>query len=118
MFMSLHQTAPAHGARQNPYTRRLAEFVSSLRYEQIPEEVRARIKLLILDTFGCAIYGVELPWSRILIETLASVDSGREYGVWGSRHRLSAPHAALVNGSLVEGFELDDVHRFGVLHVG
>jgi 2-methylcitrate dehydratase PrpD len=32
--------------------------------------------------------------------------------------RLSAPHAALVNGTLVQSFELDDVHRQGVLHVG
>ena len=34
------------------------------------------------------------------------------------RERLSAPHAALVNGTQVQGFELDDVHRQGVLHVG
>ncbi|HEY1289794.1 MAG TPA: MmgE/PrpD family protein, partial [Burkholderiales bacterium] len=32
--------------------------------------------------------------------------------------RLSAPHAALANGTQVQGFELDDVHRAGVLHVG
>ena len=31
---------------------------------------------------------------------------------------LSSPHAALVNGTQVQGFELDDVHRQGVLHVG
>src|SRR6202035_1313317 len=38
--------------------------------------------------------------------------------VWGTGRRLSAPHAALVNGTLVQSFELDDVHRAGVLHVG
>src|SRR5204862_1939674 len=32
--------------------------------------------------------------------------------------RLSAPHAALANGTQVQSFELDDVHRAGVLHVG
>jgi len=32
--------------------------------------------------------------------------------------RLSSPHAVLVNGALVQSFELDDVHRVGVLHVG
>jgi 2-methylcitrate dehydratase PrpD len=110
----------AHAAADvdNRYTRGIAEFVSGLTYERIPPEVRDRIKLLILDSLGCAIYAVELPWSRILIETLASVDAGGDCGVWGSRRRLSAPHAALVNGTLVQGFELDDVHRFGVLHVG
>jgi 2-methylcitrate dehydratase PrpD len=38
--------------------------------------------------------------------------------VWGTDVKLSAPHAALVNGTQVQGFELDDVHRQGVLHVG
>ncbi len=31
---------------------------------------------------------------------------------------MSSPHAALVNGTQVQGFELDDVHRKAVLHVG
>ncbi len=38
--------------------------------------------------------------------------------IWGTNKKLSAPHAALVNGTQVQGFELDDVHRAGVLHVG
>ena len=38
--------------------------------------------------------------------------------MWGTRQKLSAPHAALVNGSQVQGFELDDVHRTAVLHTG
>ena len=107
--------APATG---NLHTRRIAEFVSGLRYPAIPPEVIERIKLLILDSLGCAIYGTELEWSRMLMETLAAVDESRGCGVWGTRQRLSAPHAALVNGTLVQSFELDDVHRVGVLHVG
>ena len=38
--------------------------------------------------------------------------------MWGTQEQLSAPHAALVNGTLVQSFEFDDVHRQGVLHVG
>ena len=102
----------------NPFTSGMARFVAGLRYEAIPQEVRERIKLLILDSLGCAIFGTELEWSRILMETLSRVDSTRGCGVWGTSLRLSAPHAALVNGALVQSFELDDVHRQGVLHVG
>ena len=102
----------------NPQTRGVAEFVSGLRYDAIPEDVRARIKLLILDSLGCALYGADLPWSRILIDTLSGLDDTRAVGLWGTNKRLSAPHAALVNGTLVQSFELDDVHRQGVLHVG
>lgn len=108
----------SHATAENPYTRGLAAFVSGLRYEQIPGEVIQRIKLLILDALGCAIYGVDLQWSRILLKTLSELDATRTCGVWGTSSRLSAPHAALLNGTLVQGFELDDVHRVGVMHVG
>jgi aconitate decarboxylase len=104
--------------RSNPDTSAVASFVAGLRYERIPGEVIERIKLLILDSLGCAIFGTGLEWSRILMETLASVDSTAGCRVWGTERRLSAPHAALVNGTLVQSFELDDVHRQGVLHVG
>src|ERR1700693_6222147 len=107
-----------HGTANNPHTRKIAEFVSGLTYEQIPAEVRERIKLLILDSLGCAIYGADLEWCRILQASLEAVDATRTTSVWGTRLSLSSPHAALINGTQVQGFELDDVHRQGVLHVG
>ena len=109
----------AHDATSdNPYTHRIAEFVSGLEYEKIPEAVRTRAKLVMLDALGCALYGADLEWTRILQQTLSRVDSTRACAVWGTQLKLSAPHAALVNGTQVQGFELDDVHRAGVLHVG
>jgi aconitate decarboxylase len=100
------------------HTRRVAEFVSRLTYERIPAEVRDRIKLLILDSLGCAIYGADLEWCRILRGTLEALDATRTTSIWGTAARLSSPHAALINGTQVQGFELDDVHRTAVLHVG
>ncbi|HVY44096.1 MAG TPA: MmgE/PrpD family protein [Hyphomicrobiaceae bacterium] len=108
----------AHGAADNRYTRGIAEFVSGLRYEQIPQDVLARLKLLMLDSLGCALFGARLEWSQILRATLAAVDTSSGATLWGTSERLSAPHAALVNGTAVQSFELDDVHRHGVLHVG
>jgi aconitate decarboxylase len=102
----------------NRYTRGLAEFGAGLKYEAIPPEVRERLKLLILDALGCALYGAHLEWCRIVRSTLSSLDDTRTCSVWGTSDRLSAPHAALANGTQVQGFELDDVHRAGVLHVG
>src|SRR5437660_11377690 len=109
---------PEAATAQNSYTRRIAEFISGLRYENIPGQVRERLKLLILDSRGWAIYGAHLEWCRILRETLEQVDKTRATSIWGGDRRLSSPHAALVNGTQVQSFELDDVHREGVLHVG
>src|ERR1700751_3026299 len=103
---------------QNAHTRRIAEFVSQLNYDQIPAPVRERLKLLVLDSLGCAIYGAQLEWCRILRQTLEQLDKTRDASICGTERKLSSAHAALVNGTQVQGFELDDVHREGVLHVG
>ena len=108
----------AHAGANNIHTRKIAEFVSGLTYEKIPAEVRERIKLLILDSLGCAIYGANLEWCRILRTTLEALDATRTTSIWVTDPQLSSPHAALLNGTQVQGFELDDVHRKAVLHVG
>ena len=108
----------SHESRDNPYTRGIAKFVSGLEYDHIPAEVINRIKLLILDSIGCSLYGQKLEWIKILQETLAAVDTSQTAQVWGAKNRLSLPHAVLVNGTQIQGFELDDVHRQGVMHVG
>src|SRR5262245_34391808 len=107
-----------HSTTDNIHTRRIADFVSQLRFEQIPEPVRERGKLLVLDSLGCAIYGAELEWCRILQQTFGDLDASRTTSIWGTAQKLSSTNAALVNGTEVQGFELDDVHRDGVLHCG
>lgn len=102
----------------NPYTYCLASFIAGLRYEQIPAEVVRRVKLLILDSLGCGLFGSLPQHSKILLGALARLDRSTECGVWGTEQRLSAPHAALVNGSMIQGFELDDAHSRGSVHVG
>jgi len=108
----------AHTGGDNVHTRAIAEFVSGLTYEKIPAEVRERIKLLILDSLGCAIYSANLEWCSILRDTMEELDATRTTSIWGTSKKLSSDHAALVNGTQVQGFELDDVHRKAVLHVG
>jgi len=72
----------------------------------------------MLDAIGCGLYAADLEWNRILQNTLGKLDTTRACAVWGTALKLSAPHAVLVNGSQVQGFELDDVHKVGVLHTG
>src|SRR6185295_15858190 len=105
-----------HSSTDNVHTRKIADFVAGVRYEQIPAEVRERLKLLILDALGCAIYGAKLEWCRIVQVTFGKLDSTRTNSVWGTGQKLSSTNAALVNGTEVQSFELDDVHRVGVLH--
>ena len=109
-----HQTEQA----DNRYTKRIAQFVSGLNYDKIPEAVRARIKLLILDSLGCGIYGALKEHSQIATKGITLIDNSKNCGIWGTDIRASAPNAALLNGTFVQGFELDDIHRKGAMHVG
>ena len=78
--------------QDNRYTAGIATFVAGLRYEDIPDEVRTRIRLLILDSLGCALYGADLPWTRILQRTLSGLDTTPGCAVWGPGLRARRPH--------------------------
>jgi 2-methylcitrate dehydratase PrpD len=104
------------GHTDNPYTQGLATFIANLRYEDLPQDVRHRAKLLVLDGLGCGLYASDLEWSTMLRDALLPIDSSRDCAVWGTSHRLSSVHATLCNGTQVQGFELDDVHREAVMH--
>ena len=79
----------------NHYTRGLARFIANLRYEELPDQVRHRAKLMILDALGCGMYASDLHWSTLLRDTLLAQDSTRDVAVWGTPYRLSTVHATL-----------------------
>lgn len=105
-------------AAQRSYTSEVARYIADLRYEDVPSEVLERLKLLVLDSLGCGLYGAKLEASGILIDRLRSMDHTEACAVWGSPTRMSAPHAVLVNGMLIQSFELDDYHTHGLVHNG
>ena len=99
-------------------TRDLARFGATLQYSDIPAEAVERIKLSILDSVGCCLYGATLPWTRKVAE-LADVE--RAHGVAsfiGMGRKSSASLACLVNGTSGHAFELDDIHKESIIHAG
>jgi aconitate decarboxylase len=111
--------SPAHGPPLDaPVTSALARFVADLAPGDLPVEVLDHIKLCLLDTLGCALFGSTLEWSRILVGTLARLDPDRSTSVWGTPTGLGPAHAALANGAAAHGFELDDLHKEAILHPG
>jgi len=70
----------------------------------------------LLDGIGCLLVGSHLPWSEIGVEALTKFDNGGGIAGWGGR-TTSAATAALLNGSFIQGFELDDYYPAAPLHV-
>ena len=97
-------------------TGRLAHWLQHLSLDDVPGEVRERAKYLLLDGVACALVGARLPWSRTAVETVLRFEGsgGRTIIGWG--RTASAPVACLLNGTFIQGFELDDFHPLGPLH--
>jgi aconitate decarboxylase len=102
----------------NGPTRALARFSAGLTYDAIPPSVIDHIKLCILDSLGCGLFGSTLTCPRIIADFTHSLGGRQESAVWGHRFRVSAPNAALVNGTAVHSFELDDLHKTSIVHPG
>ncbi len=81
--------------------------------QDIPTAVVGHAKLMMLDSIGCGVLGAGLPWSVRLRAALEGVEAPGDVSVWGTGVKLSAPSAALANGTAVHGFELDDVGAGG-----
>jgi 2-methylcitrate dehydratase PrpD len=99
------------------YTRQIAEFAAGLRLTDVPPEVVTRAKWLILDGLGCGLYGSDVRWAEILAEVVHRLEpQGGTATIWGRRETASAVNAALVNGTMVQGYELDDGHQSESFH--
>jgi aconitate decarboxylase len=91
------------------YTRALGSYIAGSHGAELPTEVIDTIKLLTLDALGCGIVGAQTPWTERLRATLAHTEAPGPSLAWCSDVRLSPANAAMVNGTAVHGFELDDV---------
>jgi len=100
-------------------SRELARFVSDLKYEDLPPDVIARAKDLILDQVGIMLACATLPWSRIIYNYVRTWGDDRQeatiahYGV-----KTKAENAVFANCSFGHGFEIDDHYPPGQSHPG
>ena len=97
-------------------TGRLATWVADLTLDDVPPHVVERAKYLILDGLGCALVGAQLPWSRVATDAVLALEGPGDTAVIGTGHLTSAPAAAVLNGTFIQGFELDDFHPLAPLH--
>ena len=97
-------------------TGRLATWVADLTLDQVPQNVIERAKHLLLDGLGCALVGAQLPWSRVATDAVLGLEGKGDTVIIGTGHVTSAPAAAVLNGTFIQGFELDDFHPLAPLH--
>src|SRR6516164_8470763 len=100
-------------------TGRLATWVADVTLDDVPRNVIERAKHLLLDGLGCALVGAQLPWSRVATDAVLSLEGTGDTVdtvVIGTGRTTGAPAAAVLNGTFIQGFELDDFHPLAPLH--
>jgi 2-methylcitrate dehydratase PrpD len=99
-------------------TRDLAVFASRLNFEDIPAEAIERIRNCVLDSIGCCLHGVTLPWTRKVQEMVLAEGATPVASIFGGGGKTSVSQAVLVNGTAGHAFELDDIHKESIVHPG
>ena len=93
--------APARAAETVPkgergYTPKLAAYAAQLKFQDIPQNVRQRIKDCITDTVAVILYGGKLPWSQMVIAHAHRTGAGGKSHILGTGGMTEyAPSAAL-----------------------
>lgn len=95
----------------------LSQFIAQLKYEDIPVEVTTHLKNILLDSYGCGLFGSTTPWMKIYKDVLLKMSDRQEASVWGTNVKTSVTSAMMLNGSAINSFELDDTHTDGIIHV-
>jgi 2-methylcitrate dehydratase PrpD len=98
--------------------RRLARFVLGLRLEDVPPDVVARARLLVLDTLGNCLAACRDDFARAVIEAAERLGGPADATVLGSGARVGAPNAVLANATLAHGLDFDDTREDAIVHTG
>lgn len=111
-MIKIEQSSPGkHAAR-------LVEFAASLPVQAIPKLAFDNARRCLLDAIGCGLFGASQPWSEIMAAQMFMEKSQGASTIFGHASPLSAPAAALCNGTAIHGFELDDLLSAAVIHPG
>lgn len=106
---------PIPAAEWGTISERLARFAASLSPSDLPEPVRERARLLILDAVGIAWASATESWADAPKRVISGLEPGSS-PVVGSAVRASPTAAALLDGLLVHGLDFDDTAQGAIAH--
>jgi 2-methylcitrate dehydratase PrpD len=100
-------------------TMRFANHVADLAYEQIPDDVTAKAKLILRDGIGnqIAASAISEPANR-MVALVKEWGGAPQSTIVGHGVKVPTPQAALVNAMMGHGIELDDAHGSGLIKAG
>ncbi len=109
------QTAAAgeKSARTRTIAQDIARWIVALRYEDLPPEVTARAKRVLLDTLGCALGAIKAEPVREAQQVVALQGGNPQATVLGTGEKVSCDQAAFLNGMSIRYFDYNDYIALG-----
>jgi 2-methylcitrate dehydratase PrpD len=90
-------------------TSRLAEFVANTTFDDLPDDVVARSKEMMLNACAVGIAGSRTHEGQLALEYARRMGGEPQCTILGTPGRFSAANAALVNGTMVHALDYDEV---------
>jgi 2-methylcitrate dehydratase PrpD len=98
-------------------TRELATYAVETEFEDYPQEVIDRAKVLILDSIGCMFGGCQTNLGEAILTPIRSMGGSEEATIVGGGVKVPTIQAAFVNGTTANALDYDDT-LLGIGHPG
>jgi len=95
----------------------LADWVTRIRFEDLPPEVVEVTKLRILDVLGLALAGANTRFGRSIRAGTLALSPPGPCRIVGTGERVGVTMAAFANASFAQALEFDDTHNESIVHM-
>lgn len=101
--------------KKTSYTSVLSDYIKNFKYEDIPEEVVERAKMIILQTIGVSLAVNKTAYADKALYLATKANGGEEGTVagWGYGTKLSLDNACFLNGTLSDALDWEDTSWTG-----
>ena len=96
----------------------LIERLAALSWADLPATAPERAKACLIDNIACGLFGSQFPWGKITADFVLDEASTGKATVFGRDRGIAPARAAMANGTMIHGFELDDIILGSLSHPG
>lgn len=97
-------------------TRKIAEFAVRTEHRDLPVAVVQAMKVYILDNLAAGLVGSRTPWADMVADLANEVAPTGPCALFNRSQTTTTSYAALVNGTMIGGFECDHAFLPGSCH--
>jgi len=100
------------------YSKKIANFIEKLNYQDIPKETVQKAKYCFIDWLGAVYAAYKSPLAKKYIDFARNLGNEGKHLIIGSSHTTSLPCSIFANAALGHIAEVDDGHRVSIVHPG